>query len=81
MYIFYILRKKISRFPEIWKLCTLLRDVASKYTVIFIVTVGTVGKPFQKSDILQYVKEALYPPTATVTIQTPKTAPFQRGSG
>jgi len=68
MHSFSVLRKKISCFSEIWNLSPRLQDDTSKNTVIFVVTDGILGKPFQNSGILLYVKESLYLPTVTVTV-------------
>jgi hypothetical protein len=40
---FFILRKKISGFSEIWNLSTRRHEVASKNRVVFVVTVGILG--------------------------------------
>lgn len=78
---FSVLRKTISRFSEIWNLSPRLHDVTSKNTIIFVVTDGVLGKPFQNSGILLYVMGSMYLPTATVIVQAPKIALLRGGSG
>ena len=79
--VFSVVLKTISRFSEIWNLSPRLHDVASKNTIMFVVTDGVLWKPFNNSGILLYVMESLYLPTATVTVQAPRIALLRRGSG
>jgi len=66
--VFSVVLKTISRFSEIWNLSPRLHDVASKNTIMFVVTDGVLWKLFHNSGILLYVVESLYLPTATVTV-------------